>query len=321
MRACVWVGCAWIALASTSAAVLEEGFGDDPKTTGWLIFGQAESFHWNAGQQELTITWDSAKANSYFYRALQTELTKADDFDLTFDLRLDEIAVGVNPAKPFTFEIAAGFFNIEKSTGASFIRGTGQQSPDLVEFDYFADSGFGATIAPAIVASNGREFVSSFTFPVELSVGERFQVAMQYRATNQTLRTTLLRNGEPFTPVKDVRLSASFSDFRVNAVGVCSYSDAGAGGSVRARGAVDNLKVVLPELPVRQFSGTIKPAGWQGEFLSLTNWSYVLERSADLKTWEALSAPNPGTGDVLQLRDASAMQTPVGYYRVRADRL
>src|SRR6188474_883443 len=80
-----------------------EEFGSNPIPRGWRWFGEASLFKWAQESQALEVTWDSTLPNSYFYRSLNNILAKNDDFALRFDLRLDSIQAGANPAKPSTF--------------------------------------------------------------------------------------------------------------------------------------------------------------------------------------------------------------------------
>src|SRR2546426_3698015 len=149
----------WLAAALPSgAAAMAESFATDPLPHGWRAFGDGSLFEWNATNQNLEVTWDSSRTNSLFYRPLGTVLAKSDDFSFSFDLRLRDIAIGVDPGKPYTFEIAIGLCKFSSITNARFFRGAGINAlygpRNLVEFDYFPDSGFGATIAPTVVSSN-----------------------------------------------------------------------------------------------------------------------------------------------------------------------
>src|SRR5687767_12304718 len=113
----------WLAAALPSgAAAIAESFVTDPATRGWRSFGDTSLFQWNAGNQNVEVTWDSSRTNSLFYRPLEAELTKGDDFSFGFDLRLRDIAIGVNPEKPYTFEIAIGLCKFSSITNTNFFR-------------------------------------------------------------------------------------------------------------------------------------------------------------------------------------------------------
>lgn len=306
---------------AAGAATFAETFTDDPAPRGWRIFGESALFHWDATNQNLEVTWDSSRTNSYFYRPLGTVLARDDDFGLSFDLRPRDIAVGTTPDKPFTFQIAIGFFRLAQATNAGFWRGAGDSTPNLVEFDYFPDSGFGATISPTLVSSN-NEFAYSFNYPFELTPNDLFHVEMRYAASNQTLVTTMTRNGAAFGPIDDAKVGAGFSDFRVDAVSISSYSDVGQdprfSGSILAHGVVDNLVITTPPPPIAALKGGWSEAGvWQVQFLTRTNWSYALERTADFQSWTTV-ANITGDGGQAALPDPDRHSGQ--FYRVRAER-
>lgn len=301
---------------------LQEDFATDPFQRGWQRFGDASLFTWDAGNQALAVTWDSSRPNSYFHHPLGTILTRGDAFSLTFDLRLRDIAIGTTPEKIFAFQIAIGFLNLGDATRTNFLRGTGLDSPNLVEFDYFPDSGFGATVSPAIISSN-MVWASTFNL-LELTPDDTFRVSLQYTPSDQTLGTTMTKNGETFGPVASVQLTnATFTDFRVDQVAVCSYSDAGQDpawdGSILAHGTVDNLELTLPDPPVTAIWGAVEGGHWTASFVSQTNWIYTLEATPDFASWQKASAVTPGTGSQMTLTDTNAMAQRA-FYRVLAER-
>lgn len=309
--------------AWAGAAELNEDFSHDPVTRGWKTFGNSELFRWNASAGNLEVTWDSGQANSYFYRPLGTVLARDDDFSLKLDLRLTELKVGVLAGQPFTFQLALGFIRLTSATRDDFSRGTGTQSPNLVEFNYFADSGFGATISPIIVSTN-NQFIPSFTFPLEMSVGDQFTIQMSYEAKEQTLRTVMTRNQQTFGPIRDVKLPAHFTDFRADAVSINSYSSRGSGGSLLARGVIDNVHVVTPEPQNLGIIGRIVADRWQVEFRGRPGWRYSLERTTDFSGWSAEPNSSASTLDLGSAERPVILESPVTndhvFFRVRADR-
>src|SRR5207245_9060872 len=114
---------------------------NNPVGHGWRVFGDTNPFVWNAANQNLNVSWDSSQPNSYFYIPLGTIVNRHDDFSVAFDLELLDIAAGVNPAKPFTFELAAGFLNLVNATQTNFFRANGGASPNRAEFDFFLVTG------------------------------------------------------------------------------------------------------------------------------------------------------------------------------------
>ena len=309
-----------VASPFAGAATYEEDFSSDPSIRGWQVFGQTNLFRWNVTNQNLEVTWDSSKSNSFFYRPLGTVLSRADNFSVSFNLRLADIAVGVNTNKPDTFQITLGFINLAAATRFGFLRGTGTDSPNLVEFDYFPDSGFGATVASTLISSNNVFGDGGFTFPLELTASDLYHVAMNYTATNRTLSTIMTRNGVAFGPIKDATLGTNFTDFRVDHFAVCSYSDAEFAGSVLAHGIVDDITVTVPELPVTKVTGGFKGGLWRVEFSSQTNWLYALQRTMDLVSWVDVSPVTAGTGSVLVLQETNSASASSVFYRVKAEK-
>ena len=300
----------------------QEDFAANPATRHWRAFGDSSLFNWNSTSQNLEITWDSSHPNSYFSWPLNTVLSRGDDFSFVFDLRLSDIAVGTSPGKPFTFELAIGFINLAEATATNFLRGTGTDSPDLAEFDYFPDSGFGATVSPTIISSN-VQFATSFNSPLELTTNNWFHVVMSYTASNQTLMSAMTTNGMAFGPITNVILDTNFTDFRADHFAISSYSDAGQdpqfAGSILAHGAVDNVVITVPDPAVADLSGAIANGAWQIEFTARTNWLYTLERTEDFRLWSAVSPVTPGVNRRLTLVDTNALAANA-YYRVRAER-
>ncbi len=304
------------------ATTLAEGFATDPLARNWIATGNTNLFHWNAANQNLEITWDSSQTNSYFCHAIGTNLTRAGDFMLGFDLRLNGIGPGTDTNKPFTFQVALGLLNLAQATNAGFIRGTGTDAPNLVEFDYFWDSGFGATVSPVLISSNNEFSAGGFTFPLELTTNALFHVMMLYTAEDRTLRTTTTSNGVPFGPVRDAALADNFSDFAVDHLGVSSYSDAGQDptygeGSVLAHGVVDNFMFASPP-PATNLKAVNESGGANVQFRATTNWLYVLERSTNFQNWSAASAPVPGVNGTMQLQDTNPPAANA-FYRVHAE--
>ncbi len=310
----------FVAVALEPTAFLED-FAGNPAANGWNTFGDAALFRWNATEQNLEVTWDSAQPNSYFSRPLGKMLTREADFSLSFDLRLRDLAIGTTPGKPFTFELAIGFLNLAQATQSDFLRGTGTSSPNLVEFDYFPDSGFGATISPTIISSD-MNFASTFNSPLELTLTDLFRVVLTYTADDEKLTTTITKNGQPFGPIKQVSLPSEFTDFQVDQVAIMSYSDAGQdpqfGGSILAHGVVDNFIVTVGKQATLDMAltGSRGSNGWQVEFDARPDWTYELHRTADFLSWTLVaSEPSRSRGRMI-LSDPNAPTSGAQFYRV-----
>jgi len=153
--------------------------------------------------------------------------------------------------------------------------------------------------------------------------GVRMRLTMAYTASNGMLVTSLTTNGTSIGAINSVGLSAAFTDFRVGAFAIESYSDAGQdpryGGSLLAHGFVDNIVLTVPPPPVRDLEGTFSNAQWQVTFTSRTNWIYTLERSADFRTWIEVSSNMSSAQTNLILND-TAPPSGNSFYRVRAQR-
>jgi hypothetical protein len=327
-----WFG--WACLAAvllacldvrSQAAIIQEDFATNPLTGQWKLFGDSSLFVFDAGQKHLKVIWDSSRSNSYFYLPLGTILNRQDDFGLSLDLELVDVKGGVTTNKPSTFELGFGFMNIADATKTNFFRGNSAESPDLLEFDYFPDTGFGPTLWPSIWSTNSvLNYNGSGDYAIlSLPTGITMHVTMNYWASNQTLITTVSTNGISIGSISSVQLSPWFSDFRLNAFAIESYSDSGQdphyGGSLLAHGTVDKVVLQIPAPPVQDLVLTLTNQMWQVSFFTRTNWVYCLERSTDLNTWSTASAVRPGTGARIYWQETNALALQA-FYRVLAAR-
>lgn len=311
---------ALVALIATpwicGAATFSEDFSAAPMN--WQVHGNASLFSWNTNTGALDVTWDSREPNSFFYHKLGTVLTRHDDFRFEFDLALHDVAIGVTTNRPYTFEVALGLINLSSATAPNFFRGQLSGTRNIVEFDYFpAFSSFGATVASTIVSTNNI-FAYSHNFPMEMTPRDLFHVSMEYAASNSTLTTTMTRNGQPFGPLEPTRLSANFSDFRLDTFAISSYSDERADGSILAHGSVDNIVLIYPDPPAPQIIGHFEAGIFDARFSSRTNWHYHLQHTKDLRVWNAVGESVAGTGAELALSHHN--KDALGFYRICAHR-
>ena len=316
----------WLTLTIPSqGAVIAEDFAKNPVADGWKVFGDTNLFVWNATNGSLDVTWDSSRTNSYFYLPLGTIMNRYDDFGLVLDLQLNDLAVGVNSNKPSTFELAFGFLNPDQATQTNFFRGSSFNSPNLVEFDFFPEGEFAPTLWPSIWSTNSvLNYNSSGDYTImNLPTRVPMRVSMSYWASNQTLTTSITTNNVPIGAINDVSLSSSFTDFRITAFGVESYSDAGQdpqyGGSLLAHGSVDNIRLTVPPGPIQNLSGKFTSQQWAVTFMSRTNWFYILERTTDFRNWAIVSPTTPGSGASMVLADTNPPPF-MAYYHVRAQK-
>jgi hypothetical protein len=317
---------------AASALVITEDFSSQPLLDGWAIFGNTNLFQWDAANQRLLATWDSREPNSYYYHPLGASLTRADAFSIAFDLILWDIASGVEPGKTTAMQIGIGFLNFAGATSPGFARGSFGAAPNVTGFDYYAAGSFewgGVTyeVLPTAVPSfisgtDSTHYAPSvlIVYAAELPTNQTVRVTMSY--SNQTARLTLATNGVPLASLPDLVLSpgtgfVESDDFSVDMFSISSYSSAGDPyNSLLAHGAVDNVVVRASLRPVSRIAPAPGVPG-QVQFLSQTNWTYTLERTADFSGWNPVSLSLPGTEGVLTLQDTNP---PSGraFYRVQA---
>jgi hypothetical protein len=314
------------------AGTWSEDFSANPQTANWRSFGDPTLFRWNNTNHYLEVTWDSSHTNSFFHHRLGTILTKNDDFSFAFDLQFKDIHYGTSVGKTDTFEIAIGLFNSQNITNANYFRGSGQNAMygvrNLVEFNYFPDAGFGATVSSTVVSTNNR-IKPAHNFPLEMTEGDSFRIALTYTASNQVLRTQMQKNGAPFGMPPDNSLAdlvlTSHPDFRVDSFGVSSYSDAiqtgppNFWGSILAHGIVDNVQITMPPPPVQTLTVSFPQSKATLSFFGQTNWLYTLQRSIDLTAWTSSTPPLPGHAGIVSVTDTNQIAVNV-FYRIVAER-
>jgi hypothetical protein len=133
-----------------------------------------------------------------------------------------------------------------------------------------------------------------------------YHVKMDYNSAEQRLRTTVATNGGTAGVVGDATLAGgwqAFTDFAVDHLAICSYSDVGQmpeyAGSVIAHGLVDNLRVTSAPRLQGSWNGT----QWEVRTLGYTGWTYILERSTNLTAWTEVTRLPGQQGQALTLTD------------------
>lgn len=318
-------------LAQTVSAqsLLREDFNTDPAARGWASIGDQSLFGWIPEDQRLNVVWDSSKPNSYYHLPIGQSLTPQTPFRLRFRMALGAVAVGTNPGKPYTFQISVGLIRLADATAPGYARGAGigpENGPrNLVEFTYFPDSGFGATVAPTIV-NRDNQYAAAYSYPLELSLGREFEVEMEFLPEAKLLKTRMWRDGEPFgtepgRTIEDAVLPEGFASFEVDTVVVASYSDEGQtppefSGSVLAMGWVDDIELELPAAEAPRVS-----VAWAGgrallRFDGRADRIYQLEASVDLVQWEAVGAPKAGVRGPMEIAEEGAA-SGVRFFRLK----
>jgi hypothetical protein len=317
---------AWLTVA--------QDFSADPLTQGWRMFGDGSLFTWNSANHNLEVTWDSSRSNSYLQLPLGTIMTRNDDFQVELDLLLKDIAGGINPAKPGPMQLAFGFQNRGDAQSTSFSRGTGADSPNLVEFNFFPDTGYGPTVWPAVYSTNsGMNYNGTGDFSIfDLPTGVTMHIVLAYSSSNQTVMTSIRTNGALVGPVTSARMATNssglggpFTQFNVDTFAISSYSDLGLApgpnaSSILAHGVIDNLVITFPPPPI--LDQELSPASglWQETFISRTNWNYVLQTTTNFQTWNDASAVRAGTGGQVGLPDTNSAAFNSRIYRIKAYR-
>lgn len=306
---------------------IQEDFASDPAARGWQTYGAGALFAWDPTARNLAVTWDSSRPNSYFARSLGMTLTRADDFAVAFDLRLEDAQGGANPDKPGIFQLALGLVELASATRPNLHRGIGQDAEfgarNALEFDYFpAAGGIDATISPALICSNSQ-FASSFVHPLELAVGDDYHVNLRYAAASEVLTTEITRNGRWLTPPIETPLPPNFTDFRLDSLAVCSYSDEGQfpgwEGSILAHGRIDNVHVDLPPGPADVLRIVRAQGRCDMRFYPRPGWRYRLLRTPDFAVWEPVAEVTATSAAGVTLSDTNAVAAQA-FYRVEAER-
>ena len=318
--------------AAAQPRLITEDFQSDPVQRGWHLFGDSSLFVWDAEQENLRATFDSSRSNTFLWIPLGLPLSRLDDFGASLDLTLEEIAPAATEGKPGALQLAFGFQNSADAQQPGFVRGTGTDSPNLVEFNFFPDTGFGPTVWPTAVSTNssfnynGPEDFSNFDLPV----GVTMRIALEYSASNETVTVSVTTNGVLAGPITSAKLSTNssafsqpFTDFHVDAFALPSYSDLGQvgdfAGSLFAKGVVDNIELRLPPLPVQDLRVSLKSEAAEISFSTLTTYSYTLEFTTDFDSWSEAGSPTAGTGERLTLSDPRGAAGH-RFYRVAARR-
>jgi hypothetical protein len=319
-------------LLNSRGRELFEDFASAPGARGWNVYGEAELFNWDGEGEALQVTWDSSKTNSYFYYNLPFYLTRKDSFGVELNLTLGDIQHGTTPGKPYTFQLAFGFLNTTNAFDPEFFRGSGVNSlhgaRNVLEFDYFPDSGFGATVAPTIATEKNQIYFSD-NHPLEVTTGDEFHISLNYDSISQTLRTTMTKNGEPFgMPPNNAIAPLVFpnitSDMVLNAFALSSYSDAGQSppqfsGSILAHGTIDNIRITWPDPPSLLLEVINLGLEISIQFEGQSGWIYSLYETVNFQEWDFLQMAEPGESGTLDFRVPSSAEHR--FFRVTAQRV
>ncbi|HEY3863605.1 MAG TPA: hypothetical protein VGO59_17150 [Verrucomicrobiae bacterium] len=306
--------------AAVEGTALAEDFSNNPAADGWQAFGDANLFTWQPAGQEMHVTWDSTKPNSFYFHPLGTVLTSNDAFSLSFDLLLT--GADTNEDGTNALELGIGFLNLAGAENPNFLIGTGENATNLAEFEFYPAAGeYGGlpSLDATLIDTNGYYYFAYDDIP--WGFGMFYHVTITHAAGTSALTGQILANGQLYSTLPG-GFSEGTGDFRLDAVSINSYSDAGTAAldfpsSITADGFVKNMFVTAPPPPVTYLSGAFTNNAWQAQFWSRTNWNYTLEKSANLQTWLSLGPAAAGTGGPLALQDTNT-PGPSVFYRVSA---
>ena len=261
-----------------------ETFDSDPLTKGWSVHGDKSLFEWDEDSESLRVKWDTERPSSFFYKPLGRVLTESNSFAFTFQITLDSVKAGYLEGKPYTFQVALGLLNISSAIDKNFNRGTGSDSPNLVEWDYFPDTGFGATVSPA-VASDKSEFSAGFTFPAELLIGKTYSIKLIYNSEERVLKTEMLEDGKSWETIQTVEISSDFSGFFVDTFSISNFSAKDSESSLLAIGIVDEVALVTSDTLPKLFGVKINGSQWEAKSFLIEPEIWKVESSNDVLNW------------------------------------
>lgn len=303
------------------AADFFEPFDREPAPGAWRVFGDTGLFEWDESASSLNVTWDSRRPNSYLQLPLGTELRRSDTFVCEFDLTLHDLQLGVTDGQPFAFQLAAGFQQSASAQHPDFVRGTATGATNLVEFNYFPDSGFGATVWPVAVDDEGTfNFNGGSDFVIqELPLNQPLRIRMGFDGEQEALHLTVTSGDSVIVPVTTVPLTSAFSDFSVDAFAISSYSDTGADGSLLAHGSIDNVRLTYTR-PVEDLRVVNVGSETSVEFSALAGWRHQLQRAIELPAWANVGEPVEPAENIDAVLLDPAPPVNRAFYRIESTR-
>lgn len=268
--------------------------------SAWKFEGDDSLFSITESNHGLLFQWNTEKPNSGIYFPLGFILDERSRFKASVHFRLRSLNLDFVPGSFYGFQLALGFIDSRQVFKENYRRGTGVNSPDLYEWNYFPDTGFGATISPTIVDSESK-FFPTFNFPIEVPLGEVVEVTLEYVGDERAMYSTLKVGKSEVQAMEAVRLpvDGSFSGNEIDAFSITSYRDFDEMGRLVADGEILDVSIwwtpTLPEegaamnVALRAGLSGLNVSGGLEEFV---DGSVRLWRSRDLVHWEFVtSAP------------------------------
>ncbi len=308
-------------VSSSQAITITEDFsaassGGSPYVRGWAAVGDTNLFVWNSAAGNLAVTWDSAKPNSFFQQPLGMTLNKTNDFSIAFDFKL--LSLVQYPSKPFSFQLAIGFIRLAEATNTNYFRGSGYESPNLAEFTYFADTGFGAGPSPILISTN-HDFAYGLYQSFEFVSNELYRVEMSFTGANQTLSTIIKHDGtNVFVDAFSLLGKTNFTDVALDTVSISSYNDGnqfpGYEGSILATAIIDNMVITTPAPAIGRIAFTRNGSANQANVFCQPGETYILQRTSNFTAWTNVTSAL-AVSSQLTLQDTNSVGTSA-FYRI-----
>jgi hypothetical protein len=319
-RALAFAGALFVLVSNVHALNFTDNFSVNPLANGWNIFGDTNLFQWNATNHNIAVKWDSSQPNSYFYHPLGITLTTNSSFSVSFDLNLNDAAIYGG-----TFQLATGLLNFDNATNANFLRGTGDNATNVVEFDYFMDPQYGNSVAATELDTNG--LIADVYDNVGFDTNTTYHISITYFAGDALISSQVTVSNQLYSSMPGSYIEPGFGNFNVDTLAIMSYNDAGSYDdngnvgdvSILAHGTVANFSFTTSPNPVGNLTGQFSGQIWQAQFQSFPSWNYALERSTNLQTWISVVPSTTGTGGIMILQDTNA-PTARAFYRIHAQR-
>lgn len=267
----------------------------------WILHGHPDTFSNAANSNPPVFNWNTEFPTSAVFIPLPHYLNQDSSIHLSTHFTLNSLNIDFVPNSFYGFEIALGLFNSTEVFTESFKRGTGTDSPNLIEWDYFPDTGFGATVSPTITDSDSK-FFSTFNFPIDLPIDADIEVELIYDPSQTKLESVLKIDGE-LKAIKPVVLPEGdgFNDFLVNSAGFISYQDFNDDGKLSASASIHAFEFSYsnPVNSTRHLNLQISDAEIviPSDLNSLTSGAEIrLFESSGLKVWnksQSVTVPDP----------------------------
>jgi hypothetical protein len=319
----------WIGTAAFPAIFLaihaeqwRADFSSDPfvvPTPKWSVLGAAELFEWNPSAQQLDITWDSSRPNTFCTWPLPRSLRSHDAFSFSWDLRLNDAGPRDTSTRSNVLQISVVLARRARLPDGYPQRTSAGRALDLLDFSFFplADYGpFGASAYIAPVAFGESSIGYSFGNSFNLADGQSHRVECTWDPVARALRTMVEGAGS----IADTSPAlVATDDFELDTFAIVVWNEGPTPrDSLLAHGSIRSVVITAPEPPVGSltFRSNSRSIGFQSQ----TGYRYQLEASGDLSEWASTGPDAAGTGGPMEFSDLRKALFLHQFYRVRATR-